>query len=66
MFYSDDPIRDAERYEAEQERRLSELPVCCYCGEPIQDDHYYLINGEEYCEECLDDQFRKRTEDYIA
>lgn len=54
-----------ETHEREQERRLAELPVCDICGKPIQDEHYYLINDENVCPECLDNEFRKETEDYI-
>lgn len=66
VFRTDDPVEDFERYDAEQQRRLSELPVCSECGEPVQDDYYYEINDEIICQECLDRDFRKRTEDYIA
>ena len=59
MFYSDDPVRDFERHDAEQERRLSMLPVCDYCDEAIQDEQYYEINGDCVCEECLDLYFKK-------
>lgn len=37
-FYSDDPVRDAERYIAEQENRLELLPKCTSCGQPIQQE----------------------------
>lgn len=65
-FYTDDPIRDAEMHEAEQERRLSELPVCCYCENPVQHEHFYEINGEMFCPDCLETYFKKRTEDFVA
>lgn len=66
MFYSDDPILDAERHAAEQDRELDALPKCDYCEEPIQDDFFYYINGECYCSTCLDNHFRKATDNYIA
>ena len=62
MFYSDDPIRDFERHDREQAKWLEKLPVCDYCGEPIQDDHYYLINGDNVCKDCLETEFRKDVE----
>lgn len=49
-------------HDAEQERRLARLPVCDYCEDPIQDDFYYEINGENICECCLDQFFRKDVE----
>ena len=64
-YYSEDPIRDAERYMADQERRLQQCPICSDCDEPIQDDHYYLINDEVICKNCLESNYRKETEDFI-
>ena len=55
-----------EANEQEQEKRLAELPVCSVCSEPIQDEHLYLINDEFICPECLDRDFRKDTDDYVA
>jgi formylmethanofuran dehydrogenase subunit E len=63
--YSGDPIRDAEARDAEQQAALDKLPVCYYCGEPIQDDFCYEINDEIICEECLNANFRKQTDDLI-
>lgn len=51
-------------HEAEQEKLLEKLPVCRHCGEPIQDDHYFYIDGAIYCEDCLNDKFRRDIEDY--
>lgn len=65
MFYSDNPHADFDRWDADQERRLKRLPVCADCGEPIQDDHYYDINGEAICPECLDVNYRRETDDYF-
>lgn len=53
-----------ERNEAKKEAWLTKRPVCSYCGEPIQDEHLYLINDEFVCQECLEREFRKQTEDY--
>lgn len=65
MYYSDDPVRDFMMHDAKQTRRLEKLPVCSECGEPIQDEHCYEINGELICEDCLNTNHKKRTEDYI-
>lgn len=65
MFYSDDPVADFDRYDREQADQLAKLPVCEICGEPIQDEHFYLINDEFVCPECLKRDFRKDTEDYV-
>lgn len=65
MYYSDDPVRDAERYMEDQERRSEQRPVCSDCGYTIYDDHYYQINDEVICRRCLDHNYRKQVEDFI-
>lgn len=52
--------------EREQERWLAQRPVCSYCGHPIQEEELYDIEGEIYHKKCLDEQYLKQTEDYIA
>jgi formylmethanofuran dehydrogenase subunit E len=51
------------RHERDQEKRLAERPRCDICDQPIQDDHFYLINGDNVCPVCLNDEFRKEIED---
>ena len=55
-----------EQHDAEHERQLQKLPVCCYCDEPIQDDCFYLINDEIICVRCLKEYFRKAVDDYVS
>ena len=55
FYYSDDPVRDAERKMQDEDEWLKSLPVCSYCGQHIQDDEYYEIDEEKVCEECLRD-----------
>ena len=62
MFYTDNPIADFGRYDREQAEQLEQLPVCDHCGEPIQDEHYYHIYGENICTGCMESQFRKETD----
>ena len=64
-FYSDDPIKDFERRDEEQTKWLEQRPVCSECGQHIQADFYYEINGEAICPECLETYYRKEVEDYI-
>lgn len=59
MMYTDDPVADFDRYDAEQQERIAELPECDYCGIKIADDYYYVINGDVICEECLKENFRQ-------
>lgn len=55
MSRTDDPLKDFERHEAEQEAWLARLPICCECGDPIQQDDAVYINYAYYCDECLND-----------
>lgn len=59
MPWTDDPLNDFHRHDAEQQNELDKLPKCDICDRPIQDDHYYQINGDNVCPECLDNHFRK-------
>lgn len=54
-----------DRHEAEQEQQLARLPRCCECGKRIQDDYVYDFFGDIYCENCMEKNFRKSTDDYI-
>ena len=65
MYLTDDPLRDFDRWEAEQRREEERLPKCDFCGEPINNDFLYDLDGSLACEECLVQNFRKRTEDYM-
>lgn len=52
-------------YEDEQERMERRLPVCCCCDNPIGDDFLYEIDGDLYCEECMKDEFRRLTDNFM-
>lgn len=41
---------------------LIDVPVryCDKCGEELPPDGIYEVDGEELCEECLKDRFRRR------
>ena len=64
MMRTDDPISDFMVWDTQREKQLQRLPVCNVCGEPIQDEHFYLINDENICLECMEYNFKKRTEDF--
>ena len=48
------------------DREEARRPVCSYCGHPICEDDLYDIEGELYHERCLNENFRKETEDYCT
>lgn len=63
-MYVPDNYDAFERHQAEQDAWLKRRPVCVECGEHIQDDFLYDINGDIYCEECMKDVFRQSTDNY--
>ena len=65
MFYTDDPVQDFLRFDAERESRLSKRPKCDACREGIQTDECYEIDGKLLCPYCMDSAYRVWTDDYI-
>lgn len=59
MSYTNDPIADFDAWDAEQNKRLEQLPECADCGEPIQDETAFYIDGEWICEICMDSYRRE-------
>ena len=65
MFYTDDPVRDAEMYDRYMEREMehSKVGVCDHCCEAIYGcDKYYDIEGYLLHDDCLIEwaaQFKK-------
>ena len=53
-------------HDNEIETVLTKRPVCDECGEHIQDEYCYEINGDIICPECMKDNHRKWTEDIIS
>jgi len=66
MFRTNDPVADAERHIAEQDAKLDRLPKCSECDEPIQDEYCFEFNGELVCDECMDNNHRRRVDDYVS
>ena len=50
-----------EAQDIKKEQWRARLPKCEYCGEHIQDEHFYEIDGEILCQECLDEQYKKEN-----
>lgn len=65
MFYTDDPVKDHDRYQEEKDNQLQKFPKCSICDYHIQDDYLYEINDELICEKCIKDNFRKPVDDYV-
>lgn len=67
-FYSDDPVRDFDRYDMAMAQREARLPQCENrgCRHPrIQDEMFFDIEGEILCENCMRDRYGRSTEDFI-
>lgn len=62
-FRKGDPLDDFARLDMEQERHEARLPVCEKCGKRIY-EHYFEIENEILCEDCMIDTYRKDAEDF--
>ena len=62
MYRTDDPVRDFLSHQREKDERLERYPICECCGERIQDERHYIIDGRHYCCECVEEVY---TEDYV-
>lgn len=50
---TDNPLRDFWKYSTKQEEWLESRPLCDDCGEYIQDEYYFEIEGKKFCESCI-------------
>ena len=62
MCWTDDPVADYLRYDRKREQWLETLPKCDHCKQPIQDERYFEIEGDNVCKECLEDYCEKHYE----
>lgn len=60
FFYSDDPVRDAARHFAYQDREY--VPVCDRCGKDIEGRAHDVICYGTVCDDCYE-YFREDEED---
>jgi hypothetical protein len=35
---------------------------CDICGHLLDEDNHYIVNNQDYCEECLLNEFKRRYE----
>ena len=64
-MWTGDAYSDFEKWDGERERRRCKRPKCADCGEHIQDEQLYLIGGKFICPECLEENYKRNTEDFI-
>lgn len=65
-FRTDDPRADFNRWDAEQQSKLDKLPKCAECGEPIQTEKCYEVDGGLICADCLENNHMHWVEDYVT
>lgn len=51
-----------EHRERAQQKQLAALPTCDRCGEPIQEDYLWSVDGLILCEDCATQMYRVRAE----
>ena len=71
MMWTDDPVADAARYDAEVYEYEQKCPICDSCGEHITDETYVEIEWKfkiyRYHHECADGFIHTQyTSDYIG
>lgn len=64
MYYTDDPVADFDKWDAEREKWREQLPCCEECGEHIQQEDAVLLDGKWYCDCCLKEA-RTEIEEYV-
>lgn len=61
---SDFDVYMADQRDRDEAKWLESRPVCSVCGEHIQEDECYKVDGELICKDCMDDM-RVQTEYYV-
>ena len=64
-MWTDDPVKDFERHDAEQQKWLKKRPKCAWCDEHIQEESAIYFEGENewMCDSCADSMRRYIDED---
>ena len=57
-----DPLADFNRREREKQMWLETLPECDKCGYPIQEDHYFEVEGTIICPHCMEAYYKRENE----
>jgi formylmethanofuran dehydrogenase subunit E len=63
MSWSGDPLKDFDRWDSQQQKRLDSLPKCKNCTHPIQQEDAVCIDGDYWCDDCLE-EMRESIGDY--
>ena len=63
MIRTDDPVKDYDRYDAEEWEKEQKLPICPYCGDRIYTEKAVKLDGEFVCDDCIDNMREYVTTD---
>jgi len=74
MMWTDNPVRDAEQWAAEQEQKVERLlPICQACGRKIREEYCYWFDQDDiktcFHQDCVRKQTQKLNgvlEDFIC
>ena len=64
-FRMGDPHDDFDRLDRMQAEAEARLPVCEDCGKRINEDYYFDVGGKILCEDCMNERFRRSTDDFV-
>ena len=65
MQFTADPYTDFLRHDAAEDRYLRMLPICIGCGQRIDEEYFWNINGATYHEGCAAEVYRESLDDYM-
>lgn len=63
MMWTDDPVRDWDRYCEAQEREAEKYPACQKCGATLYSD-VYTIDNKVLCDDCTFDLYAEDADVY--
>lgn len=58
-----DALAMFERHDARQEAALLRRPICCECGQHIQEEKFFRFDLKNYCVDCMESHM-EYTEDF--
>ena len=65
MPYCPDNYDAWKKHDQQETDWLNSRPRCEHCGEAIQDEDLFDLEGTLYHIDCAMEEFKKKTEDYI-
>lgn len=63
-YRSENLAADIRRRLNDDDYWLTRRPICDECGQHIQEDQFFMIDGKRFCKACIED-CEVWTDDYI-